>query len=203
MNSGDTSLQHFEPFNGDSILHAEVARLIGKWGVRVAVETGTFLGETTWALSLLCDEVHTIEIESERLDKALCKFRGRGVAHARPWNVHFHLGSSAKVLGELRQPLSGRRTLYYLDAHWHDYWPLRDELDAIACIPGPPPVIVIHDFRVPERPELGFDSYHGQALDEAYVSDHLQRLYHGMFTSHHHCVAMGARRGVLFVEPTY
>jgi len=185
------------PFNGDSFLHGEVGRLIGRWGVEVAVETGTHAGHTAVALSLLCERVVTIEIDPRRAEAAKALFESVGRSDV----VDLIRGSSEQVLDALRVELGGRRALFYLDAHWQDYWPLHDELRAIARIEGPRPVVVIHDFQVPGRPYLGFDTYKGMPLDLNFVRDGLEAVYQGACTIRYNSLAAGARRGVLFAEP--
>ncbi|MFT6380150.1 MAG: putative O-methyltransferase YrrM [Akkermansiaceae bacterium] len=143
------------PFNNDPFLHAEVARLIGKWGAEVAFETGTYHGHTTLALSLLCPRTFTAEIDANNFSHA-CELFDQVYEHG---NIEANQGTSPEVLKQNLPEVSGARTLFYLDAHWESYWPLLDEAKMIAQQDAPPPVIVIHDFEVPERPDLGFDSY--------------------------------------------
>ena len=71
------------------------------------------------------DTVHTIDI-SEIFHK-----KAQDIFMDSP-HVHCHLGSSEQVLKELLPSLTNERILFYLDAHWHSYWPLLDELDTIS-----------------------------------------------------------------------
>lgn len=196
-----------EPFNKDCILHAEVARLIGKWGISVAFETGTHIGDTAIALSLLCEQVHTVEISKHQRAIALSRydeyrwFRLRTEAQV-PRNVHYHLGSSPDVILQVAPGLAEQRLLFYLDAHWGKYWPLQDELKAIHACTSIAPVLVIHDFCVPGRLDLGFDRYGGQKLDMDYVAEKLHLIYADKCQVSFNAFALGARRGALFVEPT-
>jgi hypothetical protein len=59
----------------------------------------------------------------------------------------------------------GPRPLFYLDAHWQSYWPLRDELKHIGAS-GLPATIVIDDFEVPGQPQFGFDVDGGGEITE-------------------------------------
>lgn len=66
--------------------------------------------------------------------------------------------------------------LFFLDAHWGKYWPIRDELVAIAKLDRF--VIVIDDFFVPghsnvakSRGDFGFDFYHDRILCWGYIHD--------------------------------
>jgi len=125
------------PFNGDTFLHAEVARLVGKWGVEVAFETGTYHGHTTIALSLLCERTYTAETEQENYSLSCELFE---LIHERG-NIVAVNDSSPKALEMNLTKISGTRTLFYLDAHWESYWPLLDELKIISEQDAPPPVI--------------------------------------------------------------
>lgn len=186
------------PFNRDTFLHAEIARLIGKWHVQVAFETGTYHGYTTLALSLLCELTYTVEINELHFARACAFFDGIG----ERGQIISDCGSSQVILEANLAELSGKRTLFYLDAHWGHYWPLLDELKAIAKLDAPPPVIAIHDFKVPGRPDLGFDSYDGQDLELAYIEKSLKAIYGDEgYDFHYNSIAIGAHRGVIFIEP--
>jgi hypothetical protein len=66
--------------------------------------------------------------------------------------------------------------LFFLDAHWGRYWPVRDELKAISALPRF--AVVIDDFFVPghsqigrARGNFGFDFYHRRILCWGYIKD--------------------------------
>lgn len=52
-------------FAGDGLLAEEVKRLISRYGIRSAVETGTYQGCTTRALAAMVPAVYTIEISPD------------------------------------------------------------------------------------------------------------------------------------------
>ena len=67
-------------------------------------------------------------------------------------------------------------TMFFLDAHWGQYWPLRDELAQILKLEKS--VIIIDDFFVPKRSnrrrphgDFGFDFYYGRILCWGYIYD--------------------------------
>ena len=93
--------------------------------IEVVVETGTFIGGTTVAFSLLFNQVHTIEIVESTFTNSQANLR------AFP-NVKCHLGSFEIVLKELLPTLQDQRVLFYLDAHWEQHWPLLQELEEIS-----------------------------------------------------------------------
>ena len=70
--------------------------------------------------------MHTIEITADTYRKS------EESCSRHPPNVHCYLGSSDEVLKGLLPRLSNKTALFYLDAHWEDHWPLRNELIEIS-----------------------------------------------------------------------
>lgn len=67
-------------------------------------------------------------------------------------------------------------SIFFLDAHWGKYWPLRDELEKLLTLDKT--VIVIDDFFVPGRSnrarpqaDFAYDFYYGRILDWGYIYD--------------------------------
>ncbi|MFC3230175.1 hypothetical protein ACFOGJ_23195 [Marinibaculum pumilum] len=58
---------------------------------------------------------------------------------------------------------------FYLDAHWGEYWPLRDEIATILTLPQC--IVVVDDFEVPGQPKWGFDMYQGVPCNMAVIAD--------------------------------
>ncbi|MBF0623763.1 MAG: hypothetical protein HQL82_03045 [Magnetococcales bacterium] len=72
--------------------------------------------------------------------------------------------------------LDGCERLFYLDAHWEDYWPLRDELAQVIELKRF--VAVIDDCFVPGKSDprdarsgFGYDVYNGRKLEWNYIRD--------------------------------
>jgi hypothetical protein len=196
MPSGVKRLMPFQeyPFNGDGYAVAEVLRLKAKHGLTCAIETGTCLGSTALWLSDNFDFVWTYEVHAPFL----------AVAHKR-------FGDIANIESLLCDSAEGlRRTLVdfnapfllWADAHWNEHCPLLDELDAVAKA-GMRPVIMIHDFQVPGRPDLGHDLFPDRTpFRLPAISDHLDAIYGiGGWDHHYNDKAEGAKRGILYVEP--
>jgi hypothetical protein len=57
----------------------------------------------------------------------------------------------------VRQDPTNDPTLFYLDAHWEEYLPLRDELQLIYNN-FPRAVVLVDDFKVDDDLGYGFDS---------------------------------------------
>jgi predicted O-methyltransferase YrrM len=138
--------------------------------IDAVVETGTFIGGSTVAFSLVFDEVHTIEITPSTYQTSLKNL------HNFP-NVQCHLGSSEKVLHELLPSLEQKRVLFYLDAHWQQHWPLLQELEEIAATHKDNCIIVIDDFKVPNRTDIPYDAYHNNECSYEYIKNHLDLVF--------------------------
>lgn len=116
----------------------------------VAIETGTYHGDTTAILAEAFQVVHTIDVNPYLL--ALARER----LADRP-DVVFHLGDSAAELPAILDDLGDCPSFVYLDAHiWPevgalaptgaDPFPLFAELDAIRRSPGVQ-VVLVDDVR--------------------------------------------------------
>jgi len=79
--------------------------------IEIFVETGTFQGDTAFAMASVFPRVITIELSTELAEKASERF-------AMQPEVRVVQGSSASVLKDLHCELSGATVLYWLDAHW-------------------------------------------------------------------------------------
>jgi hypothetical protein len=169
--------------------------MVKRHGIRTVVETGTFRGDSTLCFAERVEHVITIELNEEYYAAALSRLQ-------RP-NIQCLRGNSPEVLSSLRN--FRERCCFLLDAHWYDYWPLLDELRAIRslCAAGvlsQIPAILIHDFKVPGHPELGFDTYHGQALDWDYVKAGVLAIC-DKYDVTYNDRAEGNNRGILRLEP--
>lgn len=184
------------PFNGDGYAAAEVLGLQKKHGLIAAVETGTCLGVTTSWLAEHFAVVYTCELSET--------FAGYARQVLAPFlNVDLYIGHSPDAIAN-NHPANA---LYFLDAHGisgkgEAVCPLLDELDAIAQA-GIRPVIMIHDWQVPERPDLGHDNFpDGRPFALEHITTALDLIYgREGWDYHYNDEAEGARRGILYVEP--
>ena len=159
--------------------------------VEVIVETGTNEGKSTAVFAQLAPKVIGIDIDP------VCLANTRGVCdEAGADNVELLQGSSQQVLADIAPSLPAAKTLYFLDAHWGEYWPLLDE---IAAIPRGQGVIVMHDFDVPDR-DYGYDQYGGRKLDYDYVREALT-AWSPSHVVRYNREASGSRCGVAIVFP--
>jgi hypothetical protein len=110
--------------------------LVDGLGLRVAIETGTNLGESTAALNEMVDRVWTVELSPKYVEWARAR-------HAGTPAITILEGDSAAVLAGLA-PRIDRPALYWLDAHWcagdsagyEAQCPLLAEIDALDTSPA-------------------------------------------------------------------
>jgi len=131
------------------------------------LETGTYLGMTTHFLSRIAQtrnaHVYSCEISDMYYDIAVQTV-------GRKPNVFLWKSDSVHFLRALAASVSPARNFVYLDAHWYDYLPLREEL---AIISGwPDTLVMIDDFKVPFDPGFGWDKYDNkQEICYEFISD--------------------------------
>ena len=158
------------PFNGAVEMSTFFKYLKSVYHIHVAVETGTYLGQTTMFLGSLFDETYTIEVSPEYYAKSKAFLISNS-------NVQVYLGDSPQVLKKILPRLKGEPVVFYLDAHWYNQWPLLDELTEISKTHRDNCVVVIDDFKVPGRPDIAFDSYNGKACSYEYIKKKLSEVF--------------------------
>jgi hypothetical protein len=152
------------PFNGQSFRQRIFLDLAAHLPFNAIVETGTFLGTTTAFFTKTGVPVYSVEANPRFYGYASMRFRRQ--RHL----VHLHEGDSRRFLKHLAQlqdfPTSN--VFFYLDAHWEEDLPLKEELEVIVsewC----DAVVMIDDFQVPET-SYGYDDYGpGKALTLTYL----------------------------------
>lgn len=150
------------------------------YAIDTVVETGTYFGASTLFFSLNFDEVHTIEAE----EKFYHNVKDRLREHS---NIHFHFGSSEKILPKILPSLEKKRVLFYLDAHsyyleaekgGYHYWPILEELEAISKTHHDHCVIVIDDVQVPNTDIHGCVDLNGKnELSHELIRDQLEKVF--------------------------
>ena len=159
-----------QPAITDKYLYDEILNLKNKFNCSTFIETGTWNGTTISELTKHFDNLKTIEINLEKYIEAKQR-------NSQNKNVELYCGNSSDILPSILSKKN--KYMFFLDAHWGDYWPLLDELKIIASFELTP-VILIHDFFVPDmngKPKFGYDSYHGQPLDFNYVQKDIENIY--------------------------
>jgi hypothetical protein len=191
-------LESIDGFDGDVYIEEVINRLKNYFCVDIAFETGTSTGYTTIELSKLFKLVLSVEIDPILWRDSSNKLSDRS-------NVIILKGDSPEILSVLLPFIKGR-ILFYLDAHWGitGKCPLRRELEVVGEF-SKDNLLVIHDFRVPGRSDLGFDAWCPEKPNSCicleFISDILPSLYTNGFDYFYNDKATGAKRGVLFVTP--
>jgi hypothetical protein len=158
----------YQAFNFSPELTPFFKLLQKEYEVPIAIETGTYDGRTTTILARLFDKVHTIEILNSDIDHRLAYFP----------NVYCHFGDSSKVLPQLLSSCEKDRVFFYLDAHGGESdWPLLGELIAISNTHKDNCIIVIDDFKVPDRPDFGYDKYGEDECCYEYIQECLSKIF--------------------------
>jgi hypothetical protein len=192
----------------DRYAKLEITKLIEKFSIKRIIETGTYKGWSTKEFATICDKIDTIEINSTYIQEAYDFLK-------EVENVNIHEGSSPDVMRNIIKE-GEENLLIFLDAHWENYWPVKDELNAIIE-KNIRPVICIHDFFVPggnifvdkygkrinskDGSKFGYDQYNGVALDLNYISEELNKLYPEGFEYHYSTQVSEVDSGLIFIYP--
>jgi hypothetical protein len=141
------------PMNGQAERIKLVQQVITECRIEWIVETGTFLANTTVWFASLGLPVMTVEVNPRYFGFAQARLRKYG-------NVIAHENNSIDFLRSLTAGEISHTApvLFYLDAHWLDHLPLREEVEFITANFSRS-VIIIDDFEVPDDPGYGFDNY--------------------------------------------
>lgn len=144
-------------FTNGALKESFLRRMRDLFGAEIFVESGTYLGNTTFAASKVFEKVHTIEVSSKFYRKAARRF-GKGR------KIKLHFGDSGDLLGMIL-PLCKGKIMLYLDGHYDgegsgkgvENTPIWRELEAIERSGIADGVILIDDVcdfqksRYPER----------------------------------------------------
>ncbi len=178
-------------FNGQRGRREIFADLLKMCGFQAVVETGSYRGGTTEFIYRQ-SSVLTYSVE--------CELRSYHYAARRLKkydSVHLSLGNSRSFLEKLsRDPTVPKQNVFfYLDAHWYDHLPLRQELEIIFRH-WTESVVMIDDFQVPGDPGYGFDDYGaGECLCLDYLAPLAHHKWEAFFPSVSSQNETGRRRG--------
>ena len=132
----------------DSVKHAVILGMAKRYQAQTLVETGTFYGDTIFALRNAFREIHSIELAPE-----LFAHNQRALGHLT--QIYLHQGDSASVLPGLLPRLPGP-VVFWLDGHFcagpsargRGDTPISEELGAIFARPPAADVVLIDDARL-------------------------------------------------------
>ena len=154
------------PFNGQQNRQEMFRELVDRFHFSAIVETGTYRGTTTDMLARIGVPVYTVELHPRYFSYSRMRFWWEGRPH-----LHLYRNDSRTFLRQLRADPSVPRenVFFYLDAHWGDDLPLREELEIIFG-DWKRSVVMIDDFAVPNF-DYKFDDYGpGKALNLEYIA---------------------------------
>lgn len=185
------------PFNGQKYRQRILFDLLYCFPIKAIVETGTFRGTTTALFAATALPVYTTEIHPRYFSYSKLHFLfNRNV-------IHLYQKDSRSFLRALSEDRSVPKedVFFYLDAHWGEELPLREELE-IIFMNWKRPVVMIDDFAVPDS-TYGFDNYGPEkALNLKYidsiVSAHKLSVF---FPAANPSEETGAKRGSVVLCP--
>jgi predicted O-methyltransferase YrrM len=180
-------------FNGAADIGPMFEKLKQDYQITTVIETGTFQGKTTEFFGQHFREVHTIDISPtyyNQSKQALSNYS----------NIHFHFGSSDNVLAQILPAMKDRFILFYLDAHWNEFWPLRDEIEQISKTHRNNCIIVVDDVKVPGRTDVPFDAYGPHECSLEYVKDKIEKVF-DRYTIHYLIPNNPSLRAKLLILP--
>jgi hypothetical protein len=183
--------------DGDKTAYEEFKKLIKKYKIKTVVETGTYHGKTTEALASICDNVYSIEINTELYNEVYKKIKdNKRIKLFNMTTINFLKENIPNFI----QPI-----LFFLDAHkmereYNTFHlnsinePLLDELNIIGENKIKP-IIVIHDFMVPEK----YSGYKYESIEpfltKIYGENNYRYYYNETsFSEEHPC-------GIIYILP--
>ena len=158
-----------QAFNGQFSKQRIFEELCSVFSFDNFVETGCHLGSTSEFLARVGKPVYAIEIEPVFYERA------RELLSTQS-NICFLLGDSSVILENLAREtlLRSDLTFFYLDAHWRDHLPLRDELRVIGAQHSHG-VVMLDDIKVEGDSGYGYDSYDkGQEISLKFLREELR-----------------------------
>ena len=153
------------PFNGQKYRQRIFFDLLYYFPIKALVETGMYRGTTTALFGATSLPVYSAEIHPRYFAFSKLRF----LFHAD--NVHPINSDSRPFLRALGADAAVPKddVFFYLDAHWEDDLPLREELEIIFKT-WSRPIVMIDDFDVPGS-GYGFDDYGpGKTLNLDYIA---------------------------------
>jgi predicted O-methyltransferase YrrM len=182
-------------FNTDENISERFIFFKEKYGIKTAIETGTYHGATTVWLAENFDTVYTVEYDARYLEVAKEKI-------SKYDNINSYLGNSIEYLKKFLTECKDTNPMVFLDAHWYAN-PVLQELDMIKES-GVKPVLAIHDFRVPGRPDLGYDLYPEQDIvyEWEWIRERIESIYGiDKFEIEYNTYSKPNMRGCIFIMP--
>ena len=180
--------------NSDVVVQKIVQKIVEENNIETIIETGTHIGHSTCFFSRLAKNVITTEINEGWLSQAKNNLKDSV-------NIRFFLGDSATILKEELSKLDGKKVFLFLDAHFNNDLALDRELKAIAESKIVP-YIMIHDFQVPGRKDLGYDGWDGKDYNLQNIEHMIKDIYPKGYNFYYNQESVSGQRGCVVIEPT-
>jgi hypothetical protein len=184
----------------DTFLLDKTLELKDKYKLNLFIETGTNDADSIRILSPYFSEIFSCEVVKDTFAVAQ-----RNTIDCK--NIFLYNETSPLFMERICQIFENRKDLiFFLDAHWDDYWPLLDELVVIHKYKMKCPII-IHDFYVPDEngnAKFAFDKYKGSNLDLKYVKNHIDKIFNNEYDVYYPTEITGNPCGwAIFTPKTY
>lgn len=155
LNHDSKFLNKLPVFNDQEERKKIFLSLVSKVAFTLAVETGTSLAATTQFLAKTFKDIPVYTSEIEQASFCIARERLKSFNHVTILNVDSR-DLIRKIAGEAGDIDS--LPFFYLDAHWYNDLPLREEVSIISDA-WRSFVIMIDDFQVPTDNGYGWDDY--------------------------------------------
>ena len=152
------------PLNGQRFRQRILFDLLFTFPIEAIIETGTYRGTTTALFAATSLPVYSAEVHPRYFSYAKMRF------FFNRHKVHLYHSDSRSFLRKLSEDSQVPKgdVFFYLDAHWGEDLPLREELEIIFS-KWERPIVLVDDFQVPDS-SYGFDDYgQGNALNLGYI----------------------------------
>lgn len=194
LNDVDLQASWGGPLNGQIARRDLVQKIIQNWNPAAVIETGTFRGVTTeWLAEITSIPIYTCEKNK--------RFFLQSRRRLAKWpNVHLALQDSRDFIRQIAgTDVSKKKVLFYLDAHWEQDLPLREEI-SIIFQSFDYPCVIVDDFKVPFDAGYFFDNYGpGKMLSLEILDGLLSPDIQIAFPSTPSELDTGARRGAIIL----
>lgn len=137
----------------------EVDYLIKNYQIKHFIETGTNSGDTIEFLAKHYPDLSILSCELNRLSFNFATTRLKDFKNITIQNI------SSNIFLDILNIDQKENNMYFLDAHWNDYWPLQDEIKLIEK-----GLILIDDFDI-QYPGFSYDEYKGVKCDINYLKN--------------------------------
>lgn len=155
-------------FNGQIFRKKIFVELLRNIAFEVIVETGTYTGNTTGYMS----KMSSLPVYSCELNKTLLSLAKKRLESIP--NISFMLSDSREFLLELvKKEMCKKASFIYLDAHWGEELPLKEEIEIISDNWNSF-VVMVDDFQVPNDGGYGYDNYGGE---QVLSSQHFSKIF--------------------------